>query len=139
MIADMITGKKSLWEELYDPSRKMTNTAGDFLREAGNMAAQYTDWILPGDIKELSDLKPGEGGIITSGLKKIALYRDETNQIHAFSASCPHLGGVVQWNAEEKSFDCPLHGSRFSATGKVVNGPSSDDLKKLEIKEQKSS
>jgi glycine/D-amino acid oxidase-like deaminating enzyme/nitrite reductase/ring-hydroxylating ferredoxin subunit len=135
LISDMISGKKSLWESLYDPSRKPLNTVGDYLREAGNMVAQYADWISGGDIKEFSDLKRGQGGITTSGLKKIAVYRDESNQLHAFSAVCPHLGGILRWNAEEKSFDCPAHGSRFSPTGKVINGPSADDLKKLGIKE----
>lgn len=131
----MITGKKSLWEGLYDPSRMMTAATGDFLHEAGNMVARLTDWVTPSDIDELSDLKPGQGGVISSGLKKIAVYRDLNNQVHAFSASCPHLGGLLKWNADEKSFDCPLHGSRFSATGKVINGPSSHDMKKLEIRE----
>jgi len=138
MVAGMITGKKSLWEELYDPSRKTLSTAGDYLREAGTMAAQYADWITPGDIKELSELEPGQGGITSSGLKKIAVYRDTNQKIHAYSAICPHLGGILQWNGDEKSFDCPVHGSRFSASGKVINGPSIDDLKKLEIKEEKS-
>lgn len=135
MIAGMITGKKSMWDELYSPSRKITHATGDYLREAGTMAGQYIDWLAPADIKELSELKSGEGGITSSGIKKIAVYRDFQNQIHAFSASCPHLGGLLQWNADEKSFDCPVHGSRFTATGEVINGPSSHNLKNLKIRE----
>jgi nitrite reductase/ring-hydroxylating ferredoxin subunit len=135
LVADIINGKRNLWEELYSPSRITWNTAGDFLREAGNMVAQYADWIAGSDIKELSQLSPGQGGIFTSGIKKIAVYRNENNQIQAFSASCPHLGGLLQWNAEEKSFDCPAHGSRFTGSGKVMNGPSLGDMKKLDIKE----
>ena len=44
------------------------------------------------------------------------------------SATCPHLGGIVAWNAAEKTWDCPLHGSRFDRCGKMINGPSNGDL-----------
>jgi glycine/D-amino acid oxidase-like deaminating enzyme/nitrite reductase/ring-hydroxylating ferredoxin subunit len=135
LITDLITGHENPWADLYDPSRKPLKEAGTYLREAGNMAKQYADWVSEGDIKEANDLKPGEGGIISSGLKKYAVYRDENNQIHAFSAVCPHMKGIVQWNATEKTFDCPVHGSRFTIEGKVVNGPAESDLRELEIKE----
>lgn len=36
---------------------------------------------------------------------------------------CTHLGGVVRWNEAERSWDCPLHGSRFDEDGSVLEGP----------------
>ena len=47
---------------------------------------------------------------------------------HRRSAVCPHLGCVVAWNATEETWDCPCHGSRFSANGKVYQGPANSDL-----------
>ena len=44
------------------------------------------------------------------------------------SAVCPHLGGVLTWNDAELSWDCPLHGSRFRADGRLVEGPATSDL-----------
>jgi Rieske Fe-S protein len=137
IISDMINGKKNKWEDLYDPSRITLRAAGDYLHEVGNMAAQYVDWISTEDIKEASELKSGEGGIIAAGLNKIALYRDDQNILHAFNAACTHLGCVVQWNAEEKTFDCPCHGSRFTVGGEVINGPAISALKKTGIKSRK--
>lgn len=136
LINDLIIGRKNEWEDLYSPSRITLNTADDYLKEVGNMAYKMAkDWLSSGDVSELSELKNGEGGIISSGLKKIAAYRDEDGKIHTCSAICPHLGGVLQWNADEKSFDCPLHGSRFSTDGTVINGPAISDLKKLKAED----
>ncbi len=135
IIKDIITGKENPWIKMYSPSRITLKTTGDYLHEMGNMVAQYTDWFTPEDIKQADELKSGEGGIISSGMQKITLYRDEENNLHACTAICPHLGGILQWNADEKTFDCPLHGSRFTIEGKVVNGPASSDLKKIMINE----
>lgn len=132
IISDSILGIKNKWEDLYDPSRITLKAAPDFLKEAANMASQYLDWIRPSDLKSLEGLGRGDGGILTSGLKKIAVYRDLENQLHTFSAVCPHLGCVVQWNGDEKTFDCPCHGSRFASDGTVLNGPAASNLPKLE-------
>lgn len=42
---------------------------------------------------------------------------------------CPHLGCALKWNSSEHSWDCPCHGSRFSAEGKVLDNPANGDLK----------
>jgi len=135
IIRDIIMKKDNPWIKIYSPSRITLKTSGDYLHEVANMVAQYGDWFSAETIKEAENLKPGEGGIISAGLKKIAVYRDENNQLHACTAVCPHLGGILHWNADEKTFDCPLHGSRFTAEGKVINGPASSDLKKMVLKE----
>jgi glycine/D-amino acid oxidase-like deaminating enzyme/nitrite reductase/ring-hydroxylating ferredoxin subunit len=133
IICDSIMGVKNKWADLYSPSRITLKTTGDFIKEAGNMASQYLDWVTTADLKNTEGLPIGEGGLLSSGLKKIAVYRDYDNTLKTFSAVCPHLGCIVQWNKEEKSFDCPCHGSRFASDGTVINGPSKTNLRKINI------
>ena len=45
------------------------------------------------------------------------------------SAVCTHLGGIVRWNDAERSWDCPLHGSRFDVDGAVLEGPATCGLR----------
>lgn len=44
---------------------------------------------------------------------------------------CPHLGCALKYNAQEHSWDCPCHGSRFSETGELINNPATDDKQGL--------
>lgn len=46
------------------------------------------------------------------------------------SAVCTHLGGVVRWNDAERSWDCPLHGSRFDPDGEVLDAPATCGLRR---------
>jgi Rieske Fe-S protein len=41
---------------------------------------------------------------------------------------CPHMGAALTWNDAERSWDCPWHGSRFSACGELLEGPATRDL-----------
>ncbi len=42
---------------------------------------------------------------------------------------CPHLGCALEYNAQEHSWDCPCHGSRFTAEGKLLDNPATGDLR----------
>ena len=132
LITDLILERPNPWEELYDPSRKPLRAAGRFVKENANVAAQYVDWLAPGDEVDSEEIAPGSGAIIREGLKKYAIYRDAHGQTHTFSAVCPHLGCIVQWNPTEKTWDCPCHGSRFDKEGTVINGPSNQNLRKID-------
>jgi glycine/D-amino acid oxidase-like deaminating enzyme/nitrite reductase/ring-hydroxylating ferredoxin subunit len=130
LIADLVQGRDNLWASLYDPSRKPHNlsSAGEFLKENLNVAAQYRDYVTPGEVDSRDEIQPGEGAVLRRGTKKVAVYRDAKGAFHERSAVCTHLYCIVNWNRLEKSWDCPCHGSRFDPMGKVVNGPAVADL-----------
>lgn len=41
---------------------------------------------------------------------------------------CPHMGCALKWNPDERSWDCPCHGSRFSGDGRLIDNPATRDL-----------
>ena len=128
LLTDLINGRENEWASLYDPSRKTLRALKDFASENINVAVQYTDLATPGDVGSPEDIQKGTGAVVRRGLKKVAAYRDEAGAIHERSAVCPHLGCIVDWNTTEKTWDCPCHGSRFDAYGKVFQGPANRDL-----------
>jgi Rieske Fe-S protein len=75
----------------------------------------------------IEELSPGQGAVIED--RKVAAYKDYKGELHLYTAVCTHLGCTVTWNNSEKSFDCPCHGSRFSAnSGNVINGPANSGI-----------
>ncbi len=77
------------------------------------------------------DLPKGQGKLLAD--RHIALYRDEGGTLHAMNSVCPHRGCDVEWNGDERAWDCPCHGSRFAADGKVLRGPAMQPLPPAEV------
>ena len=78
-----------------------------------------------------SDPAPGEGRVHRDGASVVAT-SNVNGRVCSVSAVCPHLGGILQWNAAETSWDCPLHGSRFAADGSLLEGMATRDLSKVD-------
>jgi Rieske Fe-S protein len=113
---------------VYDPARKPLKEALQFIKAQSDVAAHYAHWVSGGDEQSAAAIPRGEGALVRSGLRKVAVYRDNEGGLHMHSAKCTHLGCVVQWNSTEKTWDCPCHGSRFSAYGDVLHGPAVNAL-----------
>ncbi|HUQ75248.1 MAG TPA: FAD-dependent oxidoreductase, partial [Burkholderiales bacterium] len=92
LLCDLILGRPNPWAKLYSPSRVPIKAANEFMREDLNMAAQYADWVTPGDVSSVEEIARDEGAIVRRGLEKIAAYRDANGAVHECSATCPHLG-----------------------------------------------
>ncbi|QGI65445.1 hypothetical protein CEK26_009395 [Fusarium fujikuroi] len=146
LIADEIDGIKNPWADIYSPKRiaSMVKSLPSMIAHDVQINAQYKRF-LQSDITDIEDLGRGMGGVLNkvtsfviivhaqtnvfqAGSKPIAVYKDEEGNVKQYSALCPHMKGVVCWNTTEKSFDCPVHGSRFSREGICVIGPSKGNL-----------
>jgi Rieske Fe-S protein len=134
---NLILGRANPWSDLYDPSRMELTAAAEWAKENVNTLAQYREYVTGGDVDSIDKIRPGEGAVIRRGALKVACYRDDSGRLHEHSAVCPHLGGIVRWNSLEKSWDCPVHGSRFDADGCVLNGPANTGLRQTSETEEK--
>ncbi|WP_191907039.1 FAD-dependent oxidoreductase [Adhaeribacter soli] len=136
-LADMITGRGNSWIGAFDATRG-TNlaTAGSFIKENLNVAAQYLKDFPVGKASHFSDIKAGEGKTIEVDAEKLAVYRDEQNQLHVCSAVCTHMKCIVNFNNAEKTWDCPCHGSRFMLDGSVIEGPAILNLERKQVDPQ---
>jgi len=135
LLADEIESKPNDWSDLYHPQRKasIVKRAGTMLAHDLQINSQYKRF-LQSDIADIEDLANGEGGVMnnTKTGKPTAIYKDDAGKTHSFSALCPHMKGVVCWNRTEKSWDCPVHGSRFSKDGVCVIGPAKGNLEPMD-------
>jgi glycine/D-amino acid oxidase-like deaminating enzyme/nitrite reductase/ring-hydroxylating ferredoxin subunit len=132
IVSDRILGRRNPWADLYD-SKRLVRRSGlaSFLKE--NAAAGlhfFVDRLSRADQAAVEELKPGEGGLIRIRGRKTAVYRDEGGTLHGLSPVCQHLYCIVDWNPAERSWDCPCHGSRYDGTGRVIQGPTTKDLKR---------
>ncbi|MGQ4618685.1 FAD-dependent oxidoreductase [Nocardia sp. R7R-8] len=72
------------------------------------------------------------GTVLREGLHPTAVCTVD-GVTHRVSAVCPHLYGIVGWNDAERTWDCPLHGSRFAADGTLLEGPATSSLTPLHV------
>lgn len=132
LVTDLIAGRDNEWLSLYDPSRTTLSAPLTLSRENLNVAAQYADYLKPGEAESEEAIPRGSGAVLKEGLEPVAAFCDAQGTVHRFAAACTHLGCVVHWNSLERSWDCPCHGSRFAAdTGEVLNGPAVKGLKRV--------
>ena len=93
------------------------------------VGAEATRGWVAAELGSLPDAPPAEGeGVVGSDGGKPVAVCTVGGITRTVSAVCSHLGGIVTWNDAERSWDCPLHGSRYSADGTLLEGPATSDL-----------
>lgn len=79
----------------------------------------------------LKNIKEKSGDIIKYKGKYYAVYRISKNEYIYLKPNCPHTYCFMQWNNNEKTWDCKCHGSRFDIYGNVIIGPATKSLKRV--------
>ena len=134
ILADLIRGRTNPWAEVFDPARfggESAPPAGvrEALWSAGGTVVAGADRIA----REAAAIPPREGKVVEVGGQKVAVYRDGRGTLHTLDPTCMHMACTVAWNNAEESWDCPCHGSRYDARGRVIESPTVKDLVQKEV------
>ncbi|SFU96126.1 FAD-dependent oxidoreductase [Halomonas korlensis] len=139
IIADLVTRRDSPWRTHFDSSRfdsrRFTpgKSAMNWARENASVTKHLAkDYLGTRNLKELADVSPGQGKVMTLKGEKLAIYMSHDGELSVLSAVCPHMKCLVHWNGAETSWDCPCHGSRFDIQGEVIEGPAYHPLARRE-------
>ena len=128
MISHLIDTGRCDYEDLYSRSR------GDMVKSIGKVASEVFAGV--GELikskfegtRDYKELAKGEGRPIRFGGHKAGVFRDDNDHVTVLDISCTHLGTELNFNASEKTWDCPAHGGRFKADGKLLEGPPKNPL-----------
>lgn len=133
ILSDLILhDQDSPYKDLFTPSRFQAEPS---LRKFISNNADVAKHLIKGKLeytKPVKDLKRDEATVTRINGQRTGVYRDNDDQIHKVDTTCTHLGCEVEWNSGERTWDCPCHGSRFSYTGEVIEGPAKRPLDQVE-------
>jgi len=131
LLAERLGGRENPYSGVFDPNRVTVRSAPK-LATTQLWAARHMvgDRLAPADTHSAQEVPAGEARVVRSGLGKTGVYRDEDGVAHGVSLRCTHLGCLLHFNAAERSWDCPCHGSRFDVDGAVLAGPAVHPLER---------
>ena len=129
ILTDRILQKDNRFAELYDPAR--LDGIKNMVKDNADVAKHLIQGKLSIVHKKPDDLGIDEGAIVKVNGDKAGCYRDKEGQLFIVDSTCTHMGCEVAWNSGDRTWDCPCHGSRYSITGEVIEGPAVEPLKKI--------
>ena len=128
LLADWITGHPNPNRAVFSPRRFSPSDLGPLAQEGALSCKGLTRQLFHVPQTTLDDLPLEHGGIVSVDGEKAGVYKDAHGICYVVDPRCPHLGCQLEWNPDEKSWDCPCHGSRFDYHGNLLNNPALDDL-----------
>ncbi len=129
ILSDQILGKNNSFQEVFAPQRTTIKmSVKQAIKDGAHAIRGLTAGFLAPPRIALDKLPKGHGGIVEADSKKMGVYKEDNETIHAVQVQCTHLGCQLEWNADERSWDCPCHGSRFDYKGNLIDNPAMEGL-----------
>ena len=122
IISDLLLDKSNEYIDLFAPNRK-TN----ILKIANTINYNLKNGLsfISSKVNSYYEFYPKNIKIVN---KKVGIYTDDKKKEHKVCINCPHMKCGLVFNTIDKTWDCPCHGSRFNVNGKVIKGPSVDNI-----------
>ena len=91
-------------------------------------------FLIAGTVAELDKNGKIQNKTLPTGPVLVVRNPADSKTLYAVNPTCTHNGCSVEWEADEKLFDCPCHDAEFASDGKVVKGPATKPLKTYQVK-----
>lgn len=131
ILSDLITVRPNPTTEIFSPQRFSAAAVPSLMKDSGQACKGLSRQWLQVPRATIDALPKGHGGIVTVDQEKAGVYKDDFGHVYVVSPRCPHMGCQLEWNPDEKSWDCPCHGSRFDYKGNLINNPALTNLTDL--------
>jgi cytochrome b6-f complex iron-sulfur subunit len=79
------------------------------------------------------DIAPNSGQIFKYGNQPGIILRTPAGELRAFSATCTHLGCIVQYRNDISGIWCACHNGHFDLNGRNVSGPPPKPLEEFAV------
>ena len=133
LLTARLTGEDYPYADIFSPQRFFPSASiSAFWEGAGYAVRGIGRRLFVPAQTAAADIARGHGGIVAWQGKKYGVYRHTDGTLFAVDIRCPHRGCELTWNDDEKSWDCPCHGSRFDYTGRRLSEPAKAALKPCE-------
>ncbi len=119
VLADIILEHPNQYISLFQPKRK--NIASVVQSITGIL--HYSKVYLQTTVKKNPVFYNDHVYVVKINGIYYGVYYDYYGKKHIVHHKCPHMKCNLVFNDEEKTWDCPCHGSRFDIDGKVLEGP----------------
>ncbi len=118
IISDLIINNDSKYKLLFNPKRNNF----PLLKDSFIGTFSYLKVILASIFKKNKPFYIKIKNII------YGIYIDDNNKKHIVRLICPHMKCNLIFNKQEKTWDCPCHGSRFDLDGNIIEGPATKGI-----------
>ncbi|MBQ9459728.1 MAG: FAD-dependent oxidoreductase [Oscillospiraceae bacterium] len=124
------------YADVFSPDRFFPSASIEAMMEGALYAARgVRRRLYTAAERETAGIAPGHAAIVRHHGRQYGVYRDEKGLLYVVSPVCPHRGCALEWNAADKTWDCPCHGSRFDYTGRRLYHPAAAALKPFDPRE----